>query len=252
MPLELRREIYGYILPHTFTIGKSYRYAYWMMPSRETWSRAPQQPVSHQEIGNDIVWRRGCTRLLATNRQIHEECADMMYGDNTFVVHIAFDSIKFQYQWVVEHKEPAPGRANGCMVPNGTKDFLDHFSLRNLLRIKYYIINVELVDSYTGMIKYNCGGRGLGFGIRQQAQDLVELLAAAPCLHRLQLHLTSGKASQRRQTAHESEQRELLSHTVLDPFTRLYNVRKANVTGVSADYAALLEQSMTDSRIVPT
>jgi hypothetical protein len=174
----------------------------------------------------------------------------MMYGENTFVIHVAFDSIKFRYQWLVEPTN---------LTPKGTKDFLDHFSQRNLLRIKNYIINVEHVDSYTGMIKYNCSGRGLAVGIRQQVQNLVELLAVAPCLQQLQLHLIDGTITKARFAAIgqriqmvEESQHMPISQTVLSPFTRLYGVRKAKVTGVSPENAEALEQSMTASRVVQT
>jgi hypothetical protein len=203
-------------------------------------------PKTDRELGNDIVWRRGCTRMLAVNKQIHDEGVDMIYGDNMFVIHVAFDSIQFRYRWLV---------ASTNLTPKGTKDFLDHFSQRNLLRIKNYIINVEHVDDYTGMIKYNCGGRGLTAGIRQQVQNLVDLLAVAPSLHRVHIHLIDGAISRIRFPSGrvhrvQDEKNYHQSQTVLEPMRRLYDVRRVKVTGVSPDYAQALEHSMTSSRVV--
>lgn len=166
----------------------------------------------------------------------------MIYGDNIFVINVAFDSVKFKYKWWSLN-----------LQLKGTKDFLDHFSQRNLLRIKNYIINVEHVDDYTGMIKYNCGGRGLTAGIRDQVQTLVELLNVVPYLHRLQIHLIDGAISRVRFPSGrvhriQDEKNFAESQTVLDPFKRLYDVRKAKVTGVSKKYAEALEATMIASR----
>lgn len=197
-------------------------------------------PKTAREMGNDIVWRRGCTRLLAVNHQVHDECVDMMYGENTFVIHVAFDRIQFRYQWLVPSTN---------LKPKGTKDFLDHFSQRNLLKIKNYIVNVEHVDDYTGMIKHNCGGRGLTAGVYDQVQTLVDLLAHVPRL-RLHVHLIDGAISRERFSSGrvhrvQDDKNYAQSQTVLEPFKRLHDVRKVEVTGVSPEYAETLEQRMT-------
>lgn len=194
-----------------------------------------------------------------TNRQIHEECADMLYGDNMFVICVGFDSIKFLYQWVVEPKRAPRSRREAALVPKGEKAFLDHFSQRNLLRIKNYIINVELLDSYTGMIKHNCGGNGLAYGIREQVETLVELLVLVPYLQQVHIYLANERykarpsnTRRRREPVPLDEQQDLLAEAVLSPFTRLFEVRKAKVTGVREDQAELLEQSMMAPRNVGT
>lgn len=259
LPIELRKQVYQYILPYTSSLDLSLqrrtdepeRSEYNLTFVRESigpgvWKMQKTLPKTDRETGNDIVWRRGCTKILATNHQIHDECVDMIYGENTFVIDVAFDSIRFRYRWLVESTN---------LTPKGTKDFLDHFSQRNLLRIKNYIINVEHVDDYTGMIKYNCGGRGLTVGIRDQVQNLVDLLSLVPYLHRLQIHLIDGAISRVRFPSGrvhrvQDESNFSQSQTVLDPLRRLYDVRKAKVTGVSPEYAESLQASMTASRIL--
>ncbi|KAF2254083.1 hypothetical protein BU26DRAFT_516320 [Trematosphaeria pertusa] len=254
LPVELRRQIYQYVLPHTSTFdvrfqrgdgGEPERSEYNLTYVREAsnngaWKMQKTSPRSDREVGNEIVWRRGCIALLATNHQIHEECVDMIYGNGIFVIDVAFDSIKFKQRW----------RTANNLTPSRSYLFLDHFSQRNLMRIKNYIINVEHVDDYTGMIKYNCGGRGLTAGIRDRVQELVDLLAVVPYLHRLQVHLIDGAISRVRFPSGrvhrvQDEQNYSTSQAVLDPFKRLYGVRKAEMTGVSTPYAQVLERSMT-------
>ncbi|KAJ4303052.1 hypothetical protein N0V90_001943 [Kalmusia sp. IMI 367209] len=152
----------------------------------------------------------------------------MLYGDNIFVVDVAFDSIRFRQRW----------RTANNLTPGRSYNLLDHFSQRNLLKIKNYIVNVEHVDDYTGMIKYNCGGRGLTAGIRSRVQELVDLLSVVPSLHRLHVHLIDGAISRVRFPSGrvhrvQDVQNYSTSQTVLDPFKGLYGVRKARVTGVS-------------------
>lgn len=211
------------------------------------WRVQKTSPRSDREAGNEIVWLRGCTAILGANHQIHEECVDMMYGQSTFVIDVSFDAIKFRQRW----------RTASNLTPSRSYSFLDHFSQRNLMSIKNYIINVEHVDDYTGMIKYNCGGRGLTAGIRAKVQELVDLLSAVPYLRRLHVHLIDGAISRVRFPSGrvhrvQDEQNYSSSQTVLDPFKRLSGVRQAQVTGVSNEYAEALEKSMTDSRGCPS
>ncbi|KAF2004416.1 hypothetical protein P154DRAFT_42861 [Amniculicola lignicola CBS 123094] len=257
LPIELRRQIYGYVLPSTSSLdvhvqrraGSPERSEFNLTYIRQTigngvWRMQKTYPKTEREIGNETVWHRGCISILSTNHQIHDECVDMLYGDNAFVIDVAFDSVKFRYRWLV---------ASSNLTPCRSYSFLDHFSQRNLMRIKNYVINVEHVDDYTGMIKYNCGGRGLTAGILEQVQTLNDLLSLVPCLHRLQIHLIDGAISRVRFPSGrvhrvQDDQNYSQSQRVLDPFHRLYGVRRAKVTGVSAEYAETLEKSMMNSR----
>jgi hypothetical protein len=259
LPIELRRLIYRFVLPHTTTFDVQYQH-----PSsppakaqhnltfvRQTsgtgvWKMQTTAPKSDRETGNDVVWRRGCTQLLAVNRQVHEEAADMLYGDSTFVIDVAFDKIAFRYRW----------RTESGLTPSRSYLFLDHFSQRNLLRIKNYVVNVEFVDAYTGMIKFNCGGRGLPAGIRARVRELVDLLAAVPQLHCLQVHLIDGAISRVRFPSgrvHRVQDDSIYAQTqtVLEPFRALYGVRQVQVTGVSDEYGEVLGTSMTTQRGAP-
>jgi hypothetical protein len=261
LPVELRRQIYTYVLPSTSTFDirlqrgtgeQPERSEYNLTFVRETlgngvWKMQKTLPKTDRETGNDVVWRRGNINILAVCKQIHDECADMIYGENMFVIDVAFDSIKFRYRW----------RTPANLTPNRSILFLTHFSQRNLMRIKKYVINVEHVDDYTGMIKYNTGGRGLTAGIREQVGALVDLLSVVPNLQRLHIHLIDGAISRIRFPSGrvhrvQDEKNYSLSQAVLDPFKRLYGVRKAEVSGVSEEYSEVLEKSMTDSRGVPS
>ncbi|KAF1957494.1 hypothetical protein CC80DRAFT_592747 [Byssothecium circinans] len=261
LPVELRLRIYTYILPHTSTFdvslqrgnGEPERSEYNLTLVRESestengvWKMQKTLPRSSREMGNEIVWRRGCTAILAANHQIHDECVDVIYGGNTFVIDVTFDSIKFRQRW----------RTANNLTPSRSYAFLDHFSQRNLMRIKDYVINVEHVDDYTGMIKYNCGGKGLTAGIRGMVQELVELLTLVPHLRRLHVHLIDGAISRvkfpsGRVHRVQDWQNYSNSQTVLEPFRRLYGVRMAGVTGVSPAYREELEKSLTELRGVP-
>jgi hypothetical protein len=203
-------------------------------------------PRSEREAGNEIVWRRGCTSILATCHQIHDECVDMIYGQNMFLIDVAFDKIMFRQRW----------RTANNLTPSRSYPFLEHFSQRNLMRIKNYVINVEHVDDYTGMIKYNCGGRGLTAGIRERVQELVDLLSMVPYLIQIHVHLIDGAFSRvkfpsGRVHRVQDDENYLTSQSTLDPLYRLYGVRKAKVTGVSAVYAASVEKSISSTRGVP-
>ncbi|KAI0578756.1 hypothetical protein TUN199_07367 [Pyrenophora tritici-repentis] len=256
LPIELRQLIYGLVLPHTTTIDVRLQRSVDPPPKSEynltcvrqkngdgVWCMQRTLPRTDRETGNDIVWRRGSTNLLAVSRQVHEEAVDMLYGDNTFVVDVKFDAINFRYRW----------RTANNLTPNRTYQFLNHFSQRNLLRIRNYIINVESVDDYTGMIKYNCGGRGLPAGIRGKVRELVDLMVVAPELHRLHIHLIDGAISRVRFPSgriHRVQDSNNFAQTqlVLDPFRALYGVRKTVVSGVSSEYKEDLEKSLGAQR----
>jgi hypothetical protein len=103
------------------------------------------------------------------------------------------------------------------------------------------------------MIKYNCGGRGLPAGIRGKVRELVDLLAAVPQLHRLQIHLIDGAISRVRFASGrvhrvQDEGNYAQTQTVLEPFKALYGVRKVQVSGVSDQYVEVLAKSMMDQR----
>jgi hypothetical protein len=121
------------------------------------------------------------------------------------------------------------------------------------MRIRNYVVNVESVDDYTGMIKYNCGGRGLPAGIKIKVRELVGLLVDVPSLHRLEVHLIDGAISRTRFPSGrvhrvQDEANYAQTQVALEPFRALYGVRKPRVSGTSDEFAAGLEKSMAASR----
>lgn len=257
LPIELRRQIYASLLPHTRNLAVRYQrspspvaraeynltFVRQAASSNGSWKMQRTAPKSDRETGNDIIWWRGCTALLAVNRQMHEEAADMLYGENTFVVDVTFDRVAFRYRW----------RTESGLTPSQSYSYLEHFSQKNLLRVKNYIVNVESVDDYTGMIKYNVGGRGLPAGIRARVRELVEMLAFVVQLRSLQVHLIDGDISRHRFPSGRVHRVQDESHyaqtqTMLEPFRALYGVRQTQVTGVSEAYAKSLETSMSAQR----
>ncbi|KAF2199306.1 hypothetical protein GQ43DRAFT_120526 [Delitschia confertaspora ATCC 74209] len=256
LPIELRRQIYHYLLPSTShsdsnlqcdTVkpeksGYKLPYVHQLL-GPPTWKLQTRSPKTDREGSNDVVWRRGSIALLGVNHQIHNECVDMIYGENVFVIDVNFDGIRFRYKWLLPSN----------LTPNRTYSFLDHFSQRNLCRIRNCVVNVEHVDDYTGMIKFNCGGRGLTAGIRRQVENLVEQLSLAPSLHKLHIHLIDKGISRQRLPSGrvhrvQDERNFAASQTVLDPFYKLHEVRNAKVTGVSTEYSESLERRMTAAR----
>lgn len=73
LPLEIRRQIYSYILPYTVP---QYR-------RKETY-----------------VWRLGSIAILAANKQIHEEAADLLYGDSWFHFVVQYNRTEFVFHFV--------------------------------------------------------------------------------------------------------------------------------------------------------
>ncbi|KAF2756092.1 hypothetical protein EJ05DRAFT_512652 [Pseudovirgaria hyperparasitica] len=249
LPLEIRQQIYAHLLPSTTTITQDTS-----TKSRFPSLRSPfpsEYPstdfleknfsdVRSKPIDNGIVWQRGCTSLLAVNKQMHFECADQMYGTNTFVINISYNCIKFAYRWIVLASN---------LMPNRDLPFLG-FRIGYLARIRNYVVHVEQVDSYTGMVKYNCGGPGLPAGLRQQVSMLVSVMASATeskPLHRLHIYLLDSNQGQIRRLRSIPIQAESNGKpwTVLDPFKVLRNVRMPTITGaVPFDYANGLQEAM--------
>jgi len=195
LPLEVRRHIYSYLLPAT---------------------------VEHGSKG--IVWRRGNVAILFVNKQIYQEAISMLYGNNTFIIDVEWDSISFKYQWLLP----------SGLVPSRTMKFPDDIAARNVPFIKRLHIRVHHVDSYTGMVKYNYGGHGLTDGLRNRVEDLCQVLKGVAELAKLEIQLLDGNKNAE------------LGQTVLEPFSQLSNIHRATVSGpMTVAYARHLEVCMT-------
>lgn len=256
LPLELRRHVYSYLLPCTQERNTGQIF------SKITAKRLPpthtnlspdvleqllaKQPSTSIATGKDsITWRRGQTSLLAVCQQIHHECAELLYGDNTFVIFVAYDSITFRFRWLLP---------NG-LSPNRTYDFLELIPSKYLKLVKRVIVTVDHVDSYTGQIKYNVGGKGLTHGLRGQVARLIEALNVTPMIRmsdeeRL-LKDRNGKGGRKRLIVNllngndhlDAEKRSMVKardasirgvqevQTVLEPLMELKGLANLEITG---------------------
>lgn len=115
LPPEVRRNVYQYLLPRTIAL-------------REMTGR-----IAH-------VWLHGSTAIMSTCKKIHEETADIIYGESVFIVEVGYDTIAMRHRRLL----------GSGLVPEATPAFLELVSSSNLRRIRQLAINVKHVDSYTG------------------------------------------------------------------------------------------------------
>jgi len=66
------------------------------------------------------------------------------------------------------------------LTPSRPYEFLDLIPATYLRLIKRLVVTVDHVDSYTGQIKFNVGGKGLTHGLRAQVARLVDAVKTAP------------------------------------------------------------------------
>ena len=212
LPLEIRQQIYSFLLPRTVI--------------------APNKHAS------GLVWQRGNIALLATCKQIHDEAIAIIYGDNTFNPNITNDGINLRYSWLLP----------SGLTPSCTKKFLEYFGEARIKMMRRLVVQVTAVDSYLGMIKYNCAGRGLIDGLRDQVQNLADVLQDVE-LWDLEIHLNAGNKmlnDLRKVRVHKVERERDVEGTqiVLEPFKRV-RARRVVVQGaVTEDYADELQRSI--------
>ncbi|KAI9831257.1 MAG: hypothetical protein M1819_005185 [Sarea resinae] len=160
LPLELRAQIYDYLLPHT------------LPPQR----RFQQPPF--------IVWQRGTTVFLRTCSQVHAEASEMLYGTNTFDIWVAWDRVEFRnarsvYEGLTTRSSIPFLEWSGASSDGGSNRGAGIISARNQRHIRSYHVVINLEDSYTAMVKYNNGGLGFIDGLRDQVARLCEVLRGA-------------------------------------------------------------------------
>lgn len=174
----------------------------------------------------------------------------MLYGSNAFEIDIKYDYIKFRYTWLTTMG----------LKPKSLYQFPDHFTQRNIRRIRNYVINVEHVDSYQGMIKYNCqNGASLTAGVMNQVRKFVNEVQDVETFGRVLVRLSEGNkvlSDIRRVKVHciERGRNSALAQTVLSPFRHMKGCNRAEVSGsVTAEYAADIERAMVsiDASIEP-
>jgi hypothetical protein len=282
LPLELRQQILSYLLPHTQELGshvdaleshvrnfsavqKRVRKGMELPPEKKVEPVKRQDTVSSSSrssmnVPSNIAWRRGNTSLFAVCRQLHDECADMVYGSNTFLLGVTFSNITFRFRYLLP----------SGMAPQREYAFLELMPARYLRRLRRVFISVDHVDSYTGMIKYNVSGKGLVHGIRRQVLKLVcalqpmatshedegcdEIAAveeepSRPGLARVVIRTSSGNTVTTSLKAQFGEVQRISQdiEEILEPFGHFCGVRDPRVVGaVGQAYARELEERMRD------
>lgn len=272
LPLELRQQILLYLLPRTQELGthvdalethvrnfsavqRRVRKGMELPPEKE--KKKPAARASSVPV--NIAWRRGNTALFAVCRQLHEECADLVYGGNTFMLGVTFSSITFRFRFLLP----------SGMAPKREYNFLELMPERYLRRLRRVLVCVDHVDSYTGMIKYNVSGKGLMHGLRRQVLKLVCALQplgeqsheeggaegaraiaeeeSCPGLARVLIRISGGNAVTASLKTQFGEAQRISKdiEEILEPFGHLCGVRDARVMGaVGHDYARALEERM--------
>jgi hypothetical protein len=119
------------------------------------------------------------------------------------------------------------------------------------------MINVEVMDEFAKNVRYACKARGLPAGVRTKLRELVNQLAAAPCLHQNHVYLFEGEyrfvtSPRGRRHRLKNKADDAQTQTVLDPLRTLYGVRKVNIRGVSKEYAEVLTKGITAQRGLST
>lgn len=240
LPLELRQQIFGYLLPRTLERRESNR----------TSNHARNSAVS---ISN-VVWQRGTISLLRVCKQLHGECAEALYGNNTFLISVTYAGVTFRYRYLLPRG----------MAPTRTYNILELLSERYQRLIKRIVVNVDHVDSYTSMIKFNVSGSGFTHGLRRQVSRLVKALKAAEQLGeerqlaKVVVRVSNANAVLEAIKSDFIRQREGAFSVaddleeILAPFAQLRGVRDVSVGGAVADgFARELEDRMRSTERSP-
>ncbi|KAI4728185.1 hypothetical protein E4T49_04091 [Aureobasidium sp. EXF-10728] len=250
LPYELRAKIYAYLLPYTETMASA---GTLISVSSNTSNAASSAHRIHlaglpsaKYSANTTLWHRGNTALLAVCKLLHSECAALLYGNNVFVLWVSYDNIQFRFRWVL---------ASG-LAPSGAFDFLQLVKGRYLGLVRRLVVTVDVVDEYTGMIKYNVGGSGLVHGLKLQVAKLVTAFKDAEQeegIKRLTLRLQNGNEGVpegEKRGIGKTREREVRSieevQGVLEPLKQLTGLRELVLCGAITDaYKADLLKSMT-------
>ncbi len=149
LPYELRAQIYRYVLPSTSNV-----------------------------TNRGLVWNRGAP-IWATNRQIHSECIGPLYGNGTFLIEVGYDYIQFIHQYRLPTSN---------LVAKRVHNFPEKIPARYQTLMRRFQITVKEVDSYTGMIMYNCSNtEALYMKLRQQMQKVCDFLRGLPEVRKLEI-----------------------------------------------------------------
>ncbi|KAI5364867.1 hypothetical protein Slin15195_G044050 [Septoria linicola] len=276
LPLEIRQQIYLLLLPRTIEHSKPNPLASHALNFSAVKKRSargmvvPQSDPGYSRAAH-IVWQRGNIRLLSVCRQMHNECAELLYGNSTFLLFITYTGISFRFNWLL---------LSG-MAPQRKYDFLELLPKKYMALVKRVVVNIDHVDSYTGMIKFNVSGKGLTHGLRKQVQRLVNVLqspqmvdpkeehtidnglagrqVAARRLAKVNIRVSNGNAVLDQIKSEIVRKREGGIRVnedleeMLEPFADLRGVREVEVAGAVTDsFAKSLRSSMMDTNPADT
>jgi hypothetical protein len=121
--------------------------------------------------------------------------------------------------------------------------------------VRKVVVTVDVVDKYTGMIKFNVGGSGLVYGLKLQVAKLVKALKKAEReegLRRLTVRLQNGNEGVpegEKRGVGRAKERDVRSidevQGVLEPLKELSGLREVILCGAITDaYKEDLKKSM--------
>lgn len=186
LPLELRREIYTYILPFA-------------------------TPIDNPHLQ---YWRRGQTSLLIVNKQFHDDAANLIYGGRLFEIGI-FSNTNHVHLDV--HSQDSTGRAymdctynNYCQAGTITVDQVDIAHMQRLKIVLHW-------ESY-GRSKRRQNAQRVLSGVRDQIETLCARLRTIPRISALEVVV--------RDTKRVRGTKKVPGYTegILEPFKALRNV----------------------------
>ena len=261
LPLELRQQIFRYLLPHTQEFkdsGLLSEHARNFSAVKKRGARGMIIPTGGSSnitsSFSNVVWQRGNINLLSVCKQLHEECAEMLYSTNTFLLFVTYGGISFRFRWLLP----------SGLAPSRSYNFLGLLSERYLHLIRRVVVHVDHVDSYTGMIKFDVDGDGLTHGLQNQVRRLVNALqasnesdatAAQRRLAKVYIRVSNGNAvldSLKSSIVREREGSIKVSEDIeemLEPFGDWRGVQRVHIIGAVTDsYARRLEARMMDER----
>ncbi|KAF2484683.1 hypothetical protein BDY17DRAFT_296130 [Neohortaea acidophila] len=247
LPLELRQHILSFLLPHTQEFKDSGRLSEHVRNFSAVRNRGARgMPVptgdTTQATASNVVWQRGNINVMSVCKQLHDECAELVYGRNTFLLFITYRGIQWRYRWLLP----------SGLAPYKSYTFLEILPQQYMRLIKRVVVYVDHVDSYMGMIKFNVGGKGLIHGLKRQVQRLAIALGAGQQdsgdetdadrrLAKISIVLESSQPQRGRGTTDSSKDLQ----DILEPFSYLRGVRHATVGGaVSPQFAEELIRTM--------
>ena len=256
LPLELRQHILRYLLPYTREFkdsGKLGEHIRNFSAVKKRVAKGMAIPSaansSTSSSVSNVVWQRGNIKLLSVCKQLHDECADMLYGGNTFLLFLTYNGISFRFRWLT------PAGA----APMTSKNFVENLADRYRHLVKRVVVHVDHVDSYLSMIKFGVDGAGFTHGLRNQVQRLVDALQPEDQpdrrLAKVYIRVSNGNAVLDGLKAYAGREQDggiKISEDIeiiLEPFGKFRGVQQVSVIGaVTTSYAHTLEAQMMSER----